>query len=537
MTTYRCFFDNPVFADHSPLVLGWGEDQLWPIVDRLAPLLPDNMTVAMTLAIAGIARSIVTEKKITGNGVHFAREKDAYRMPKRYRDGDPRNTWHYTTRAMDTLASLGLIKQALGVWCPNGRGYQSVAWATGALVALVGPLVYVSESRRLNLPTETIVLRSRLDKAVVDYQETADSTAMREQVAVVNEGLSRLDLSQFGKRIAIPIGRRIFNGSFERGGRFYCHGASFQNMRARYRRDLESMIDGVLHPMVEIDYSTLHITMAYTEAGAKMPAGDLYAIEGFDRRLVKIAVNIMFNAQNRRSAVLAIAKALHDDATLRTANGVQAHQRWWAYQTFTKRLVEAIEDKHRRIKDHFNSDCGARFQRRDSDMAMEVMTQMIHRTGHCPLPVHDSFLVADIDTESLRQTMKEVARQHGLRLKVKESKAVATTINELIDTQSPLVPLNNEYQRHHPTDTITPNTIRLPSCIQRPQPEVFSTQYTRCPTCCIQLEVTTPDLQGPKRPDGSNEPYHQSRTREINAPTTTTVPISPVQAPNWHDPP
>ena len=384
MTTFRCVFDNPVFGDHSPLVLGWAEDQLRPIADRLAPFMPDNLTVAMRLAIAGIARSVVTEEKITGNGVHFARGKDAYRIPKRYRDGDPRHTWHYINRAMDILESVGLIEQAPGVWCPNSRGYQSVAWATGALVALVGPLLDVSEHRRLNLPTETIVLRSRLDKAVVDYPETAGTAAMREEVAVVNEGLSRLDLRQFGKRVEIPIGRRIFNGSFERGGRFYCHGASFQNMRARHRRDLECMIDGVLHPMVEIDYSTLHITMAYTEAGAKVPRGDLYAIDGFDRRVVKIAANIMFNAENRRSAILAIAKALHDDATLRTANGVDDHQKWWAYQTFTKKLVEAIEHKHRRIRTYFNSECGARFQRRDSDMAMEVMTRMIQQDWSLP---------------------------------------------------------------------------------------------------------------------------------------------------------
>ena len=145
------------------------------------PLVPDNLTVAMTLAIAGIARSVVTEEKITGRGVHFARGKDAYRIPKRYRDGDRRNTWHYTTRAMDILESVGLIQQVPGLWCPNGRGYQSVAWATGALVALVGPLLDVSQHRRLTLQAETIVLRSRLDKAVVDYEETADTTAMREQ--------------------------------------------------------------------------------------------------------------------------------------------------------------------------------------------------------------------------------------------------------------------------------------------------------------------------------------------------------------------
>ena len=386
MTTFRCVFDNPVFGDHSPLVLGSAEDQLRPIADRLAPFMPDNLTVAMRFAIAGIARSIVTEEKITGNGVHFARGKDAYRIPKRYRDGDPRNTWHYTTRAMDILESVGLIQQAPGLWCPNSRGYQSVAWATGALVALVGPLLDVSEHRRLNLQAETIVLRGRLDKAVVDYPETADTTAMREQVAVVNEGLSRLDLRQFGKRIEIPVGRRIFNGSFERGGRFYCHGASFQNMRARHRRDLECMIDGVLHPMVEIDYSTLHITMAYTEAGAKVPRGDLYEIEGFDRRVVKIAVNIMFNAENHRSAVLAIAKALHDDATLRAASGVADHHRWWSLPNIHQEARRGHRRQTSSNRGHFNSDCGARFQRMDSDMAIEVMTRMIQQTGRCPLP-------------------------------------------------------------------------------------------------------------------------------------------------------
>jgi hypothetical protein len=278
--------------------------------------------------------------------------------------------------------------------------------------------------------------------------------------------------------------------------------------------------------------------MAYAEAGAKVPRGDLYEIEGFDWRLVKIAVNIMFNAQNRRSSILAIAKALHDDATLQTTTSVDARQMWWTHQIFTKGLVEAIEHKHSRIKDHFSSDCGARFQRVDSDMAMEIMTRMIQRTGRCPLPIHDSFLVAGIDTESLRQTMKEVARQHGLILKVKECKARSTTIDDLIDARSPLVPLNITAQERKPTNSTTLYTVRLPIGIQRPQPEVFSAPYTPiCPIPCIQLKVTTPDLQGPKRPNGSNEPRHELRKREIDTPTTTTDATSPVREPNWHDPP
>ena len=138
---------------------------------------------------------------------------------------------------------------------------------------------------------------------------------------------------------------------------------------------------------------------------------------------------------------------------------------------------------------------------------MEVMTRMIQRTGRCPLPIHDSFLVADIDTESLRQTMKEVARHHGLRLKVKESKAISTTIEDLIDTHSPLV-----HPQHHcpgtPTSQLHQPTPPDPSSIQRPQPEVLSARYTPiCPTPGIQLEVTTPDLQGQKRPNGSMNPF------------------------------
>ena len=122
MTTYRCLFDNPVLGDHSPLVLGWDDDQLRPIVERLAPLVPDNLTVAMRLAIAGVARSVVTEEKITGRGVHFARGKDAYGTPKRYRDGDPRRTWHYVNRAMDTLQSVGLVEQCSRAFRVSTRG-------------------------------------------------------------------------------------------------------------------------------------------------------------------------------------------------------------------------------------------------------------------------------------------------------------------------------------------------------------------------------------------------------------------------------
>lgn len=61
-------------------------------------------------------------------------------------------------------------------------------------------------------------------------------------------------------------------------------------MPAEQRRRLELVMGGAAHRPVEIDYRTLHIEMAYRGLGKRMPPGDQYAIEGFDRTLVKVAV-------------------------------------------------------------------------------------------------------------------------------------------------------------------------------------------------------------------------------------------------------
>ena len=229
-----------------------------------------------------------------------------------------------------------------------------------------------------------------------------------------------LQLHRYGRKIDIPIGRRIFNGSFDRGGRFYCHGPSYQNMSSDERRELTLMIDGKEHPVVEIDYSTLHIAVAYSGSGKRKPRGDQHSIKGFDRCLVKLAVNILFNALTGDQARGAIAGELTRDPQLAAKSGIDSTDTK-ACRALAKRVVAAICRKHYRIKSYFGSDCGARFQRHDSDMAIEVMTRMMQTTKRCPLPVHDSFLVADIDADLLEETMTEVAGGHDLHLNVKRT--------------------------------------------------------------------------------------------------------------------
>lgn len=133
---FEKLFDNPLYGDHAPLVLRWADCQLTAVVERLAPMLPDNLSDDMRLAVASIVRSIVAEHAISGRRVHYPRGKDRYRLPKRYRDGDPRLTWYYLTKGMDTLHAAGLIEHVVGKWCRYGKGFESVAWATDELMTL-----------------------------------------------------------------------------------------------------------------------------------------------------------------------------------------------------------------------------------------------------------------------------------------------------------------------------------------------------------------------------------------------------------------
>lgn len=414
-------YSRPIYGDHNPLVLDWSDDQLEPIVGLLQPRLPVGLTTRMKYAIASCALSLVTEKKVSGNALHYARARDAYRLPKRYRRGGRHQTYQYVTKSMDVLLKLGLIEHELGIWNHGRAGKQSVAWPTDELVELLEPVIAAGElERSVQATKETIVLRDRADKKVIDYTDTADTDRMRAEVEILNQELSKLTLIHQGQQFAIPTGRRVFNGDFTRGGRFYCHGPSFQNIPAQQRGDLQLVIDGVTHPMIEIDYCNLHAVMAYAEAGKPMPSGDQYDIEGFDRGLVKIAFNILLNATTRNLGISAIAEKLHTDDALREACHLTTSSRR-PCRALSKNVVLAIEDKHREIESYFGSDCGARFQRQDSVMAVQVMLRMIKKTGRCPLPMHDSFLVADIDRDVLAETMREVASENGLPLHLKDS--------------------------------------------------------------------------------------------------------------------
>ncbi len=425
---------------HPALVLGWRDDQLDPVVAVLAPLLPRCLpnkpekviTPAMKRAIASCARSLVVTFLLTDKAVRYSRDRNHYGGGTRYRRGDRYYSYHYVTGAMGVLDHLGLVGHDLGQWGGSGtKGGQSVARPTDALVELLVPVIDIAEPCGEPHEAEVIVLRDREKKRQIDYEDTDETNEMRIQVQTLNDALGKLELFLHGRRLPIPLLRRIFNAAaehaaadhaaFDRGGRFYHHGPSHQNIPAQERRDLQLRIDGVLHWMVEVDYANQHAVMAYTEAGLAIPPGDLYLIKGFDRTLVKRAFNILLNATGRHRAVSALTQKLAvKDYELWRHSGLATRSMGECYH-LADAVIAAIKDKHQPIAEFFGSDCGARFQRRDSDMALRVMERVLAETGRCPLVVHDSFLVPAIDQGVLVHVMQQVAVEEGLALCLKDS--------------------------------------------------------------------------------------------------------------------
>lgn len=425
------FFNSELWrVKHDPLVLGWSDDQLAPVVDLLDPHLPTSLpdrphkvvTPEMKRAAAACALSVSLAFLLTGRSVRYSRDRNHYGGPKRYGGGGRLYSYHYVTGAMDVLHQAGLVNLERGDWVgTGGRGRQSIAGPAEELLTLLEPVIDTGARRAELHEAEVIVLRDLADKRNIEYDDTEETNALRAEVKILNDALGRQELFLNGRRFPIPLLRRIFNGFFHRGGRFYCLGDSYQNIPSEDRRNLQLLIDGVLYRMVEVDYANLHAVMAYAEAGLPVPHGDLYVIDGFSRPVVKRAFNVLLNVTASHQAVAALGEDLaFKDRELWRHTGLPTRHRGECHR-FAEKVVAAVEEEHRAIAEFFGSDRGAAFMRRDSDMAAAVMSRVLAETGRCPLVVHDSFLVPSIDLGVLVRVMREVAAGEGLPLCLEDS--------------------------------------------------------------------------------------------------------------------
>jgi hypothetical protein len=417
--------DDRLYDNHIAFVGLWSKEQLKPIVEGLG-----LSTKKTSYAIANLARTLVLE-----GSFHYSRRCEWY--ADRYKtNGDQFHSYRLTPKAADWLKDNGYAEHTLGYHVPNqpGAGRQSTLYATQKLLDAIGHLVDRLEPRAFAPRPEVIILRDA-DGKLKHYQTTPETQTMSADVWKFNDHFAMRELHRKGRLVPIPFFQRIFNRTFDRGGRLYCRGESYQQLSGKERSEITEVIGGITHAFVEIDFRAHHITLAYALAGEPMPEGDPYSIPGYEcdegRDLIKLAGLISFNAENKKSAVGALA---HETGC--TREEAQA-------------AIEAFQAKHPGINEYFFSDAGATLMRMDSDITVAIMKRVLAALGRCPLPVHDSYLVPVCDYHELVKAMTEVSAEFFLKssLKVSGDYSSSYPLPSYGDTFSPDPSLLDRYRQ------------------------------------------------------------------------------------------
>lgn len=393
--------DPRLYDDHVRFCGHWDkEQQLAPIVSKMG-LSPNK---EQSYADANFARTVVFNHKTRNTGTCYSRRMEWYNH--RYnRTGDPYCTYRRMTGAANRLWADGYIDHIMGR--PNRnrpyRGRESVAYPTQKLLDLIGDLVDPLEPRALPTRPEVIIKRGA-DKKNDDYSDTDETRAMSEEMWGFNDEFALREFCRQGQLVPVPPMRRVFHQRFDRGGRLYCHGESYQQLPGEQRAEIVEIVGGEPMPMAELDYPAHHFRLAYAWAGKEIPPGDPYCIPGFEdkRDLCKLGGLIAFNGDDMNASAYALVKesgCTYDEAF---------------------KVLKAVREKHHEIRYAFFSDTGAKLMRVDSDMTVTLMKRFREQAGYTPLPVHDSYIVRACDSEILGTLMEEVFEEYRARMQLAE---------------------------------------------------------------------------------------------------------------------
>jgi hypothetical protein len=186
--------------------------------------------------------------------------------------------------------------------------------------------------------------------------------------------------------------RRIFNGErLDYGGRFY--GGWWQNVPSALRRHIS--ING--DPIFEADFSAMAIRCLYARHGL-LPPDDPYDV-GYKftdsddprRGLIKRYFNAALNDLRKRFRLSADELNLLAEKSMRS-------------------LKDRVLKHHPILEQWLHSGVGLELQFLESQIAERVMLSLIEHNITC-LPIHDSFIVAARNKESLTHAM-HAAFQH-----------------------------------------------------------------------------------------------------------------------------
>lgn len=364
-------------------------------------------------------------RKILANGFrcHLYRDPSwvAYlRKAESYRDGPSWLSGKAMSRTVDLMAEANLLQTNLGEY---GRASTYQITQTLHKISTQHGIGDNSLTLRL-LPDKLVRLRSEPPRrAIQDFASSDDTRRWTALLDAYNSFLTHqniaLDLSGAEEiewaarlnahgingsgrplyrpeRFQTDLYRQFNNGSFDQGGRLY--GGWWINAPKKLRKKIT--ING--QPTVELDYSGCAIRMLYHERGIDYRA-DPYALPA----LAAYGEKNGLGADHYREGVKALMQALINGDY--DGKPELARIEGFSFRPAFKRseIRQMIEEKHKTIIDAFGSGAGLRLQRRDSDLALAIITKMQER-GIATLPIHDSFIAPKENEIDLRDKMNKI---------------------------------------------------------------------------------------------------------------------------------
>lgn len=314
--------------------------------------------------------------------------------------------------AIDALQHAGLVAESSPFWHdPAGKSSRVARYmATPELLNRL-KRAGAKVTDLLRHPNSEGIRLKDSNKALVEYGQDAFAEAARDRLRTINEMLSAhwTDLALSDEQIAIEVERlrgtrvddaaqtfdfsartvyRVFNNNdWQQGGRFY--GAWWISCPSRLRPYI--LIDG--KRTVEVDYSGLHAAMLFAQEGLNIPADPYRRCvtevgNEVERKLVKRTFNALLNADgvDRLSEI----------------EGYSASYTGRDWDAFKQYVVASFPE----FEQYFGTGVGLRLQRKDSDLAQEVMLRFA-AMGYACLPVHDSFIVHHGLQDDLDMVMRE----------------------------------------------------------------------------------------------------------------------------------
>lgn len=331
--------------------------------------------------------------------VAYSRRAEAYTNGPRWPSGKA------MSRTVDLLAKAGLVESFIGK-----RQASSTYRVTEALRGLA-LATGMTEHRFIHRSQMDSVVRLRQGNAStprVAFASTDDTIRWERKLRAYNAFLSQQDIritlsseqeadwvrhwnrkKRLGAvRLRRPelfqteLYRQFNNGSFEQGGRMY--GGWWIDAPRTLRSNIT--ING--QPTAELDFSGCAIRMLYHERGLEC-LGDTYRLD----EIAEYEAQAGLPPDHFREGVKAITQALINDKDGKAPEQINLDD-GLSFRPRFKRLEvrKMIENKHVLIADAFRTGAGLRLQRKDSDLALAIITELMDR-NIVALPIHDSILV------------------------------------------------------------------------------------------------------------------------------------------------